>query len=84
VTFQREFWWEREWRISGDLSLAPIWDKILWLCPEDEIDEVTAAAAQGGNAGVAVYCIDPNWGLERIIGHLIGLGVDDLTPFGAS
>jgi len=26
-------------------------------------------------------CIDPNWGLEQIIGHLSGLAADDMTPF---
>lgn len=80
VTFQREFWWEREWRHTDDLSLAPIWDKILWLCPEAEIEEINQAVADAG-AGDTAYCIDPNWSLERIIGHLIGLGVTDLTPF---
>lgn len=66
----------------GDLALAVMWDKILWLCPE-EIDEVTHAAPDAaGDAGV--YCIDPNWALERTVGHLIGLAVCDPTAFGAN
>jgi hypothetical protein len=82
VTLQREFWWEREWRHVGDLDLAPVWDKILWLCPEAEMPDVTARVrGAGGLADAAIFCIDPNWGLERIIGHLIGLGANDLTPF---
>jgi len=31
--------------------------------------------------GVPGTCIDPNWGLEQIIGHLSGLAADDMTPF---
>jgi hypothetical protein len=82
VAFQREFWWEREWRHVGDLDLVPMWNKILWLCPEQEMPAFIAAVRNaGGDPNADVFCIDPNWGLERIVGHLIGLGVDDLTPF---
>ncbi len=35
----RESWWEREWRHLGDLDIAPAWDKSIWLCPEEDIDE---------------------------------------------
>ncbi|MDP9336035.1 MAG: hypothetical protein M3Q30_22370 [Actinomycetota bacterium] len=80
LTFQREFWWEREWRHIGDMSLALIWDKILWLCPETEINEIEAAVRRG-NANAVPYVVDPNWGLERIIGKLMGLAEGDLTPF---
>jgi hypothetical protein len=80
ITFQREFWWEREWRHVGDVPLAPIWSKILWLCPEAEMDEISALVRDVGETEHA-FCVDPNWGLERIIGHLIELGVNDLTPF---
>jgi len=72
----REFWWEREWRHLGDLDLGPTWDKTIWLCPEDEIDEIKAAT--GGRP-----CIDPQWSLEQIIGYLSGLSLDDMTPFWA-
>lgn len=83
VTLQREWWWEREWRYVGsDLSLALVRNKVLWLCPEDDIPEVEAAVRQH-DAAAPVYCIDPNWGLERIIGRLMGLAETDLTPFSA-
>lgn len=72
----REFWWEREWRHLGDLDLAPVWDKLIWLCPESEIDEFSPLLA-------GRPCIDPNWSLEQIIGRLSGLDQDDLTPFWA-
>jgi hypothetical protein len=82
VTFQREFWWEREWRIAADLDLGPIWDKILWLCPEAEMDAFIGLV-QAAQRCDRVFCIDPSWGLERIIGHLVNLGANDLTPFSA-
>jgi len=83
VTFQREFWWEREWRAVGDVALTGMWDKIVWLCPEAEIPEVAQCVRDAGGSESAV-CIDPNWSLERIIGHLVGLDVADLTPFGSN
>lgn len=81
---QAEFWWEREWRYVGDLLLFPIWNKIIWLCPEAEIPEIEARvrAAYNGPAAGDPHCIDPNWSLERIIGRLAGLGDEDMTPFG--
>ena len=42
-------------------------------------DVIARVRRAGGVADAAVFCIDPNWGLERIIGHLIGLGANDLT-----
>lgn len=72
----REFSWEREWRHLGDLSLERWWAKALWLCPEDEIAAISALVGDGA------HCIDPAWGLERIIGHLLGMGEDEMTPFG--
>ena len=72
----REFSWEREWRHIGDFSLERWWKKALWLCPEDEITDVADLVGDGAR------CIDPAWGLERIIGHLLGMGEDEMTPFG--
>jgi hypothetical protein len=74
---QREFSWEREWRHVGDLDLAPWWSKALWLCPESELDHFQRLVGDGG------YCIDPAWGLERIVGHLMGMAGEDMTPFAA-
>jgi hypothetical protein len=75
---QREFWWEREWRHLGDLDLQPWWNKALWLCPEDEIAEFRALLQASAGPG---HCVDVNWSLERIIGHLAGLEEADMTPF---
>jgi hypothetical protein len=73
----REFSWEREWRHVGDIDLAPWWSKTLWLCPETELD------AFSGLIGADGHCIDPAWGLERIIGRLLGMGEAEMTPFAA-
>jgi hypothetical protein len=82
ITTQVEFWWEREWRHVYDMGLALIWDKIIWLCPEPEIPEITNAV-NGGNAATPVHCIDPGWSLERIVGHLAGFSAGDMSPFAA-
>jgi hypothetical protein len=71
---QKEFWWEREWRHVGDLSL-PL-EGIIWLCPEDEIDDLC------DEIGLPLKpVVDPRWGLEQIIAHLSGFRDDDVTPF---
>jgi Putative abortive phage resistance protein AbiGi, antitoxin len=74
ATGRREFWWEREWRHLGDLDLRASWDKALWLCPEEELDEFESLVGER-------RCIDPRWSLEQIIGHLSGLAPEDMTPF---
>ncbi len=84
---QKEFWWEREWRKRGDVWLPAALTPCLILCPEEAIDyfeEVLKDAHMmwrlpGRNP--RRQCIDPRWGLERIIAHLMGLGSDDVTPF---
>jgi hypothetical protein len=70
----REFSWEREWRHLGDVNLDPWWSKLLWLCPEAEL-AMFEQLVGGSNV------IDPQWGLERILGHLLGLEPSDMTPF---
>jgi hypothetical protein len=57
--------------------LHPWWTKALWLCPEVELEAFSALLGEGAP------CIDPAWGLERIIGHLLGMGVAEMTPFAA-
>ncbi len=71
----REFSWEREWRHCGDLDLSPWWSKALWLCPESEFAQFQQLLGPG------THCVDPAWGLERIVGHLMGMTGDDMTPF---
>lgn len=82
----KEFWWEREWRHLGIFELAPVWSKIIWLCPEDEHGEfrerVRAATIAGESASYAF--IDPSWGLEEIIARLAGLPMSDVSVFAAA
>jgi hypothetical protein len=82
----KEFWWEREWRHQGHFELAPIWSKIIWLCPAEEHDEfkghVNAATIAGEIASDTF--IDPSWGLEEIIAHLAGLPMSDVSVFAAA
>jgi hypothetical protein len=47
----KEFWWEREWRHRGPLSLVPIWQKIIWLCPAAEHEEFRRQVAEATPAG---------------------------------
>lgn len=76
---QVEFWWEREWRHPGDLAFTV--DAVsLWLCPEAEIEDFTTHVLQQG-ATKKPQCIDPRWGLEQIVAHLVG--ETDVTPFDA-
>lgn len=83
----KEFWWEREWRRRGSIDLTPVWTKIIWLCPEEERDQVAASIRQQTPAAYQNHepvCIDPNWGLEQIIARLAGFPTEDVTLFHAS
>jgi hypothetical protein len=82
----KEFWWEREWRHQGHFELAPIWPKIIWLCPEDEHAAFQAqvrAATPAGETASEVF-IDPVWGLEEIVASLAGLPMSDVSVFAAA
>ena len=71
---RKEFWWEREWRHVGDLSLP--FAGLIWLCPEAEI------AGVNERAGYELKpWLDPTWGLEEIIAHLSGFPLREVTPF---
>lgn len=81
---QKELWWEREWRHVGNLDFSPQ-DVALWLCPEEEIAVfeqllVDEQRQRGGGIVFPAHVIDPRWGLEQIIAHLVGRG-DDVMPF---
>jgi hypothetical protein len=70
----KEFWWEREWRHVGHLTIPGT--GVMWLCPEDEIDTIN------GRVGHSLRpWIDPRWGLEEIVAHLAGFPLRDVTPF---
>jgi hypothetical protein len=76
---RKEFWWEREWRCTRDLFLPQ--GKVIWLCPEDEIDDLERH--DGLKLADHEPVIDPRWGLEQIIARLAKLDPRDITPFGS-
>ncbi len=78
-----EWWWEREWRYVGDFYFNPGTDVAFYLCPESDITEFNALLEKTKrNAGDSPPpCIDPAWGLERILAHLLKLNPKDISPF---
>lgn len=82
----KEFWWEREWRHRGDLSLVLFWSKIIWLCPEAEHARFRATVEEAtpeGEQSSGIF-LDPSWGSKKIIAHLAGLPATDVSVFAAS
>jgi hypothetical protein len=67
VTRRKEFWWEREWRKVGTVTLP---EHIIVLCPEEDFANFREVAAEVVYR-TAVF-IDPRWGLEQIISRLAG------------
>ena len=68
--YRKEFWWEREWRHVGDLSLPK---RFIILCPGNE----TGAFDTDSESKF----IDPAWSLEQIIANLAGFNAVDIGPF---
>jgi len=65
--YQKEFWWEREWRCRGDFRLP---ERVLIICPEADITNFEGIVEC--KVGVSAAFIDPDWGLEQIIARLAG------------
>ena len=74
--YRKEFWWEREWRHTGDFHFS-LREVALGLAPEPRIEGFEKFTK---GLGRRVPFIDPKWGLERIIAHLAGC-TGALTPF---
>lgn len=70
--YRKEFWWEREWRHVGDFQLP---DHLIILCPDQNHNEFEGLAEKSGRSA---KCIDPTWGLEKIIARLAGFSNDDI------
>jgi hypothetical protein len=74
--YQKEFWWEREWRHQGDFTF--FWSELVFgMCPEVRIEEFEELTKRPGRR---IRFIDPRWGLEKTIAHLAGCK-EILTPF---
>jgi hypothetical protein len=71
---RKEFWWEREWRHVGNLTLPH--SALIWLCPESEIQQISERAGYE-----LTPWVDPRWGLEEIIAHLAGFPHSEVSPF---
>ena len=78
---RHEFWWEREWRKVGDLNFT--WPNLVTvLAPAREHNDLRRQLLnQFHEADVrGLTFLDPNWGLERMIGSLAGIANDILGP----
>jgi hypothetical protein len=69
----KEFWWEREWRHAGDFELP---NHVITICPEDDFSEFEDLVQE--QQGFKPKCINPNWGLEKIIARLAGFNDGDI------
>jgi Putative abortive phage resistance protein AbiGi, antitoxin len=71
--YRKEFWWEREWRHSGDFELP---QRFIGVCPTAEHAQMVALVE--GTERQAVW-IDATWGLEEIIGRLAGFAAEEVS-----
>jgi hypothetical protein len=76
VPYRKEFWWEREWRIRGPLTLP---DQLIVIAPVAEHQRFRDLAHDPPN--YVAKLIDASWGLEEIIGHLAGFDDHQIGPF---
>jgi len=79
---RKEFWWEREWRHTGDLTFS-LEEAAVIFCPEEDMAAFEKIASPGrvpspGELARHVPLIDPRWGLEHIIATLAGVPEDDI------
>lgn len=72
--YRKDFAWEREWRIRGDLLLA---SRFLILSPEGDHDFFRRLIEEI-DIGYSVRFIDPSWSLERMIASLAGYPPEDV------
>lgn len=78
---RKEFWWEREWRHVGDLRFEAI-DIVAVFAPSADHDNIRRElSAEPDYLARTPPLIDASWGLERMIGGIVG--VPDADPFPA-
>lgn len=78
--YRKEFWWEREWRHVGNLSLP---SRYIILCPSSAVAEIKEVVQDldDFDAPSHVSYVDPRWSLEMMLGRLAGFDGDDLGAF---
>jgi hypothetical protein len=72
-SYRKEFWWEREWRRAGNVTLP---NRVIVLCPEAEFAVFQQILDDHPLNGDAAF-VDPRWGLEQIISRLSGYVADE-------
>ncbi|GAA2080817.1 hypothetical protein IDH50_03195 [Aeromicrobium tamlense] len=79
----KEFWWEREWRMVGDYHLGNPKRWMALLAPEADHESLRADIAEiDADPGWAKRPIlDPYWGLERMLAELAEVNPDYIGPF---
>lgn len=75
--YQKEFWWEREWRHRGNYNFFYS-DIAFGLAHEDSVDEFEELVRKFTRRKIRF--LDPRWSQEKMIAHLAGC-VGALTPF---
>jgi hypothetical protein len=74
--FKKEFWWEREWRHTGNLNLP---SRYVVLCPVAEKARFKRVfREQGLEEDEQPSFIDPRWSLEQIVAKLAGFNDDEI------
>ena len=74
---RKEFWWEREWRIVGDLHFS--WHELVAvLAPEDSHENIGSTLSLSEIQRRKF--LDPAWGLERMISALSDIPSDNAGP----
>ena len=65
--YQKEFWWEREWRHVGNFRFFTS-DLAFGFAPERYVEEFEELMHRPNHRSVRF--LDPNWSAERMIAHL--------------
>jgi hypothetical protein len=79
--YRKEFWWEREWRHQGNVSIA---GRPIIICPVADMAEIRGALEALDPLDQMIddpSFIDSQWSLEQIIGKLAGMTLDEIGPF---
>jgi hypothetical protein len=78
---KKEWWWEREWRHSGDFYFE--WTEVVAIfAPVNEHDVLRNSLSSRRRHGAEVPPIlDPEWGLERMISALRGIPASQAGPW---
>jgi hypothetical protein len=82
---RKEFWWEREWRKTGDFHFSFPSRVVALLAPERQHGELIEFFAQLDAKQSTRWqrrpVLDPRWGLERMIVELAQVPPEDVGPF---